>query len=108
MARAPTFRRKPKFEEIARLKPTKVPKISRPAAEVWRSFEMGWLKEPLANVQGYAMELEAHAAIRNLARQQARAQGLPVKHVIGETERARRGPIDIDAETLPAMDGLDH
>ena len=69
---------------------------------------MGWLKEPLANIQGQAMELEAQAAIRNMARQQARAQGLPVKHVIGEAERGRRQPIDIDAETMPAPDGLDH
>ena len=86
MARAPGFRRRPTFEEIARLKPKRVSKISRPASEIWRSFEMGWLKEPLANIQGQAMELAAQAAIRNMARQQARAQGLPVKHVIGEAE----------------------
>ena len=54
------------------------------------------------------MEHEALAAIRNMARQQARAQGLPTKHVIGEAQRERRQPIDIDAETMPAPDGLDH
>ena len=69
---------------------------------------MGWLKEPLANLQGRAMELEAQLAIRNLARNQARQLGLPEKHVIGETQRASQPPIDINSETLPPRDGLDH
>ena len=78
------FRRRPKFEEIANLKVKKVPTISRPAAEVWRSFEAGWLKEPLSNLQGIAMELQSQANVRNIAKQQAREQGLPVRHIIGE------------------------
>ena len=102
------FRRRPKFEEIANLKVKKVPTISRPAAEVWRSFEAGWLKEPLANLQGNAMELQSQANVRNIAKQQAREQGLPVRHIIGEAERERRQPIDIDAQTIPSADGQDH
>ena len=54
------------------------------------------------------MELQSQANVRNIAKQQAREQGLPVRHIIGEAERERRQPIDIDAPTIPSADGQDH
>ena len=69
---------------------------------------MGWLKEPLSNLQGRAMELQTNMAIRNMARNQARQLNLPVKHVIGETRRSQAQPIDIESHTMPPTDGLEH
>ena len=83
------FRRRPTFNEIGNLKEKKVPPIRRPAAEIWRSFEMGWLKEPLENLQGRAMELEPHQAIRNMAKTEDRQMGLPVAHVIAQRQEPR-------------------
>jgi hypothetical protein len=99
------FSRKPTFEELANVKVLRGKPIRRDALMNWRSYEMGFLKNSMDDIKKIQHDVESRQSLQKMAKDMARAAGVPYTHVMAESDRLE--PEDVENETRftnPAKD----
>ena len=68
------YRRVPTFEQMLDIPKKKIPDIDRSGLVAINSYQLGYLRDSLAELTNRQLENEAHEAVRRHARQLAESQ----------------------------------
>ena len=83
------YKRVPTFEQMIDVPKKKIPDIDRTGLVAIDSYELGYLRDSLAELSQHQLENEAHEAVRRHARQLAEQTGIPARELV-EGTRIRR------------------
>ena len=73
------YRKVPTFEAMINIPKQKIPDIDRSGLVAIDSYELGYLRDSLAELSQHQLENEAHEAVRRHARQLAERTGIPAR-----------------------------
>ena len=100
------YRKVPTFEQMIDIPKKKMPDIDRSGLVAINSYELGYLRDSMAELSNRQLENEAHEAVRRHARQLAEQTGVPARDLIEGTRLVRSQrqaqQFNISDPTLPS------
>ena len=83
------YRKLPTFDGMADVQKKKMPEIDRSSLVAINSYDLGYLRDSMAELSNRQAEIEAHEAVRRHARHLAMSTGIPARDLIAGTRRLR-------------------